>query len=157
MDNRVGAQVPDQAESQKLVKQVDGITQKVETYAVHLNPEERQRALKMPGGGEDVAALIVKLLRQHNVSLPGINPDDIEADLTLADRLRPLVPALETALRLVQDGILEAEAEAWYATTAGYTALVRLSGADAKLASELKPAMEFFGVGRKRKPRSEPK
>jgi hypothetical protein len=157
MDNRVGAQVPDQAESEKLVKQVDGITKKVEAYAVHLNPEERQRALKMPGGGEEIARQISKLLRAHSVSLPGINPDDIESDLTLADRLRPLVPALETALRLVQDGILEAEAEAWYATTAGYTALVRLSGSDAKLAAELKPAMEFFGVGRKRKPRNEPK
>lgn len=157
MDNRVGARVPDQAESQKLVKQVEGVTKKVEAYAVHLNPQERQRALKMPGGGEDVARLIIKLLRQHDVSLPGVDPDDIESDLTLAERLRPLVPVLETALRLVQDGILEAEAEAWYATTAGYTALVRTSGGDPKLAAELKPAMEFFGVGRKRKPRSEPK
>jgi len=107
----------------------------------------------MPSGGEAIAALVVQLLRKHKVALPGISADDIEADLTLAQRLAPAVRALETTLRLAQDGILEAESEAWYATTAGYTALVRLSGTDPKLHAELKPAMDFFGVGRKRKPR----
>jgi hypothetical protein len=154
MENRVGDQVPDQAEALKLVKQIEDVSAKTEKYSVHLTPEERQKALKMPGGGEDVARLVASLLRKHEVSLPGVDADDIEADLLLAARLRPVAQAHETAQRLAQDGILEAESEAWSATTAGYTALVRLSGGNAKLLADLKPAMDFFGVGRKRKPRA---
>jgi hypothetical protein len=151
MENRVGDHVPSEATVDKLVAEVDGIGDKTEKYTVSLTPDERQRALKMPGGGEDIARLIAKLMRKHDVSLPGISPEDIEADLVLATRLAPLAEALATRLRRVQDGILEAESECWYATTAGYTALARLAGGDAKLAHDLKPAMDFFGVGKKRK------
>lgn len=157
MQNKVGAAVPDPAESAKMVADVEAISTHVGKYVARLNQEERQRALRMPDGGEAIAGLIAQLLNKYAVTLPGIAGDDILRDLTLAERLRPLVPSLELLLRLAQDGVLEAEAEAWYGTTAGYTALVRLSGHDATLAAELKPAMEFFGVGRKRKARTEPK
>ena len=154
MENRVGDKIPEAAESAALVEQTKNMGAALEEYSVLLTPEERQRALKMPGGGADIAQLVVSLLRKHKVALPNISADDIEADLLLASRLRPLIPALERVLRLAGDGILEAESEAWYSTTAGYTALVRLSGTDAALLADLKPAMDFFGVGRKRKPRT---
>ncbi|APR86826.1 hypothetical protein A7982_12175 [Minicystis rosea] len=157
MQNKVGAEVPDAAESAKMIAEVEAISASLSKYVIRLNQEERQRALRMPDGGEAIAGLIAQLLNKYAVTLPGVSGDDIQRDLTLAERLQPLVPALEMLLRLAQDGILEAEAEAWYGTTAGYTALVRLSGNDATLAAELKPAMEFFGVGRKRKARTEPK
>ncbi|MFT3764930.1 MAG: hypothetical protein QM820_05345 [Minicystis sp.] len=156
MQNKVGASVPDQAESAKMVADVEMVSTNVAKYVARLNQEERARALRMPAEGEAIAGLIAQLLKKYAVTLPGISGEDIQRDLTLAARLQPLVPALEMLLRLVQDGVLEAEAEAWYGTTAGYTALVRLSGSDPTLAAELKPAMEFFGVGRKRRPRTEP-
>jgi hypothetical protein len=156
MENEVGAQVPDQAESERLVQDVEGVSASVGRYAVRLGEDERQRALRMPEGGEEIAALVARLLVEHGVSLPGVSAADIERDLTLAARLRPLVAALARTLRLVEDGVLEAEGEAWYGTTAGYTALVRLMATNATLAAELKPALDFFGVGRTRKKPSIP-
>ena len=102
---------------------------------------------------ESANKLIAKLLTAHKVSLPGIDPADIEADRLLAERLAPVATELGSLQRLVQDTILQANHERWSATTAGYTSLVRTMDANPELREALKPALDAFGVGRKRSPR----
>lgn len=154
MDNRVGDELPSETEAEKLVKDVEAIAKKIDKYGDSLSPDERQRALKPPDGSEPITELIASLIAKHKVSLPGVGADDMLADLTLARRLAPLTRAIAHLERKVQDVVLQANAERWAATTAGYTTLVRAMGANPELENEMKPALQFFGVGRKRKPRS---
>ena len=93
-------------------------------------------------------------MADHDVTLPDVNAEDMNADLTLSRCLAPLRTEVASLLQRIDDTILEAEAETWYATTAGYTALVRLSKHDAKLQSELAPAVSFFRLG-KRAPKTQ--
>ena len=154
MENRVGEDVPSEVEAAKLVKDIEAIGKKVDHYGVDLTPDERGRALKPPDGSEAVTQLIAKLVAKYKVALPGVAADEMLADLALAQRLAPAANAIAALERKVQDTILQANSERWSATTAAYTALVRAMGANPALENELKPAMEFFGVGRKRKPRA---
>jgi hypothetical protein len=154
MQNLVGEHVPSEAEVEKILKDIDNLSARLAKYTIHLSAESRQKALKPPDGSESTTKLIVKLMKSHNVSLPNISAEDMEADRLLAERLEPVVVALGKVQRKVQDTILEAGHERWYATTAGYTALVRLIGIDPGLETDLKPALDAFGVGRKRKPRT---
>lgn len=154
MENRVGDELPTEDEAAKLVKEVEGLMKKVGKYGGDLSPEERRHALKPPDGSEEVTELIARLVDKHKVSIPGVNAADMLADLTLARRLAPLARALASLERRVEDVILQANAERWSATTSAYTSLVRAMGASPELENDLKPATTFFGVGRKRKPRS---
>jgi hypothetical protein len=154
MQNLVGEHVPSEGEIQKIIKDIEAIDAKLEKYTHSLNAESRQRALKPPDGSEATTKLIAKLMTKHGVSLPNISAEDMEADRLLAERLQPVAETLTALLRKVHDTLLEAGHERWYATTAGYTALVRLVATDPALETALKPALEAFGVGRKRKPRA---
>jgi len=153
MDNLVGDDVPSEADLAKILKDLSAAEAKLDKYTHPLNPEGRQRALKPPDGSEATTELIAKLLTKHKVSLPGVSSSEMLADLALAKSLATVADTLTTLLRTVQDTILQANSERWAGTTAGYTALVRAMGADPTLENELKPAMEAFGVGRKRTPR----
>lgn len=153
MENQVGDVVPSDAEIEKILKDIRGLRNRLEKYGDVLTPEERQSTLKPPEGGDATSKLIARLLTQHKVSLPGIDPADIETDRLLAERLAPVASELSSLQRLVQDTILQANHERWSATTAGYTALVRTMDANSELREALKPALDAFGVGRKRAPR----
>jgi hypothetical protein len=153
MENRVGDVVPSEAEIEELLKDIGGLRSKLEKYGDFLSPEARQSTLKPPEGSEATSRLITKLLTAHKVSLPGVDPADIEADRLLAERLAPVAAELGSLQRLVQDTILQANHERWSATTAGYTSLVRTMDANPELREALKPALDAFGVGRKRSPR----
>jgi hypothetical protein len=45
----------------------------------------------------------------------------------------------------------EAQSECWWAATAFYSTLSRLTGADPKLEAALKPVIDFFATGRRKK------
>lgn len=154
MENLVGDVLPSETDANQLLDDVKAIAKKIEQYGDNLTPDERAHAPKPPDGSEPITELVASLVTKHKVSLPGVGADDLLADLTLAKRLAPLVSAIAALERQVQDVILQANAERWAATTAGYTALVRAMSASSQLENDLKPALEFFGVGRKRKRRS---
>ena len=99
--------------------------------------------------GERIVGLIGGLAAQHEVSLPRISVDDMNSDLALAQRLAPLARAVSNLSQTLSDTILQAQSECWWAATAFYSALARLSSADAKLESSLKPAIEFFARRRR--------
>ena len=152
MKNRVGNVMPSDQEIQRLLKDVQNLAARIEKFTVTLSAEERQRTTKMRAQGERIVEMVGDLATRNEVSLPRISVEDMKNDLTLAQRLAPLAQALESVSQTVSDTILQAQSECWWAATAFYTALSRLSDADAQLEGSLKPAIEFFA----RRRRSEP-
>jgi hypothetical protein len=155
MQDKVGSKVPTEKEVQKLIEDVKAIQAKIEEYTIALTSDDRAVTTKMRTGGESVVGTIGGLAKDHGLSLPEISVDAMNADLLLVQRLRPLSSALGALLQRVDDTILEAQSECWWAATAFYTTLARLSSANATLQAALKPVVDFFAVGR-RKPK-EPK
>ena len=152
MKNRVGNVMPSDQEIQRLLKDVQNLAARIEKFTVTLSAEERQRTTKMRAQGERIVEMVGDLATRNEVSLPRISVEDMKDDLTLAQRLAPLAQALEGVSQTVSDTILQAQSECWWAATAFYTALSRLSDADAQLEGALKPAIELFA----RRRRSEP-
>jgi hypothetical protein len=72
----------------------------------------------------------------------------VERDI---EQLPPLSSAIQGLQRRVDDTVLEAQSECWWAATALYTALARASGAEPKLEAALEPIIDFFSVGRRTK------
>ena len=101
-----------------------------------LSAEEQAATVKMRIGGDPIVADIAKLTK----------------DLTLAQRLRPLASAVEQLSQRLSDTVLEAQSECWWAATAYYTSLCRVADADPVLEAALRPIIDFFAVGRRKKP-----
>lgn len=153
MQDKVGSNVPTEQEIQNLVDDLKALQAKVEAYTISLTTEERSATTKMRIGGEGVVGTIGTLATDHKLSLPEISVEAMNADLLLAQRLRPLASAAGAFAQRLDDTILEAQSECWWAATAFYTTLARLSGANATMQSALKPVVDFFAVGR-RKPKA---
>jgi len=155
MENRVGDPLPGEAEVGKLVTDVHTLRTKAEKFCVALTADERKKAVKFREGGDAIVALVGKLLDEHGVTLPDVTRDGMTADVQLARRIEPLRASVASLLQLLDDTILEAESEAWWAATASYTALARMSKGNARLEADLRPAVEFFRLG-KRNPKPAP-
>jgi hypothetical protein len=149
MQDMVGDPVPTEKEIEALVAQIQGIEAKLERYTVLLTAEQRKATTKMRSGGETIVPKVGVLATEHGVALPGVSVDGMLADLALAQRLAPLSAAIQGLQRRVDDTVLEAQSECWWAATALYSALARASGATPKLEASLRPIVEFFAVGRR--------
>lgn len=156
MQNRVGAVVPSEEEIQALVKDVQNLAAKVQRFTLMLSAEDRKRTTKMRARGERIVELVGDLAVQNQVSLPRISVADMKNDLALNQRLAPLAQALSNLSQAISDTMLQAQSECWWAATAFYSALSRLSDLDPQLETSLKPAVEFFARKRKREPDAEP-
>lgn len=156
MQNRVGTFVPSEEEIQGLVKDVQTLAGKLEKFTLTLSAEDRRRATKMRTGGERIVDLVSELATQHQVALPRISVADMKNDLVLAQRLAPLVQAVGSVAQTLSDTTLLAQSECWWAATAFYSALTRLSDAEPRIETALKPAVEFFARRRRPEPVDEP-
>lgn len=155
MENRVGDVVPSDKEVAQLVKDIESVAQRVAKFGVHLTPEERRRVPKMRDGGEKLVPLVGELAGIRKLDIPGMSVDGMKADLLLTDRLAPVANAAEALAQLLADTRLEAGGECWWAFTSFYSLLGSMAARDPKLATALKPAVDFFAIGR-RKPRAAP-
>jgi hypothetical protein len=151
MENRVGSKVPSEKDVEKLVAQVKALSHALESFTVALTAEQRQATTKFRPGGEAIVATVGRLADEHAVALPGVSVEDMSADLLLAQRLAPLATALEALSQRVDDTVLEARSECWWAATALYTSLARVAGGSPALETSLKPVTEFFAAGRRKK------
>lgn len=156
MQNKVGNVVPSEKVIKGLVEQLSTIEEKVTAFTVELTTEERKATTKMRTGGEPIARLVGELAEANGVALPKISVEGMRSDLQLIERMKPLQAALDDLSQRVADTILQAQSEAWWAATAYYTALSRMAAADAKLERSLKPAVDFFAIGRRKKPAEKP-
>lgn len=151
MRDRVGSTNPTAEQLADLQSRVEALVRDSKSFAVSLDSEERQRTTKFRPGGDGIVELVSKLAQKHNVSLPGATPDGIVADFALAKKVRPLATEARAYANLLDDTALQAESECWWGTTALYTTLVRISSTDPQLADALRPAIDFFAHGRRKK------
>ena len=154
MENKVGDTVPSEDTINATNEELTKARQKLKPFLVSLSVEERRRALRFRPGGEAIVALMAKLARQTGVSLPGVSVEGMEGDLALSKTLSSVEENAQVLLDAVSDTRLQALSEAWWAATALYTSLSRVADSDPELARALKPATEFFAVGR-RTPKNE--
>lgn len=150
MENKVGDEVPTEAEIVAAVKVIAELRAKLAKFTVKLTPEERRHLLRFRPGGERIVELIGGLAEKYDVTLPDMPVEGMRDDLTLAQRLAPLVREVNLLGEHLADTTAAAYSEAWQAATGNYSVLSRVSAANPALASELGPAKEFFAT-RKRK------
>nr|HEX4317154.1 hypothetical protein [Kofleriaceae bacterium] len=143
----MGSKIPASALVSKLQKALEHAQSESLPFAVELTPDERKRALKWRPGGDVVVELVGRLVEAYGITLPGITVEDMNKDLELARSLVALGAAAERYAQLINDTILQAQAECWWAATAYYTTLSRLADANPSLQDALKPAVDFFAHG----------
>ena len=127
------------------------IQKKIAKFTVSLTSEERVGSAKMRTGGEGVVEAVGQLAEQHEIALPQITVEGMTADLTLAQRLRPLAEAARRLSQRVDDTILTAQSEAWWSATAFYTTLARVAAVSPTLQEALRPIVDFFAQGPRKK------
>ena len=147
MRNRVGSHNPSVDEVAERQKEVQHASAQSSAYLQPLSTEERKRTLKFRPGGNLVVALVRRLATKYDVNLPGVSVEDMTNDMDLWDRLVPLSEVVHSYARAIDDTILLAQSEAWWAATAYYTVLCRLAKVDPSLAAALEPAIAFFAHG----------
>lgn len=150
MENRVGDKIPTQEQVETIRTKLEEVLADVSPFGRDLTGDQRQGTTKFRPGGERIVELVCDAAARRNVSLPGISVEGIKADLTLAQRTRPLIKDAQAVADRLGDTALEAESECWWATLALYTALVRLADTDPALKNELAPAVDFFAKGRRK-------
>jgi hypothetical protein len=155
MKDRVGQSVPANEQLETARSKLAESREILSPFTVSLTNEERSRATKMQPGGDRVVDLITRLASKYRVSLPGVSVEGVRSDLALAQQLTPLAAAVDLYGQALDDTILEARSECWWATMAYYTILVRISDTDPELANALKPAIEYFS--RRKTKKAEPK
>jgi len=151
MKDRVGNGNPDKEALDALLADILSLTSRVSAFTVSLSPEERLRTTKFRPGGERIVELIAGLAEQHKLALPNISVVGMRADLQLSQQLRPVAQQAQSLADTLSDTVLEAESECWWAMGAFYTTLVRMADTDPKLAEALRPAIDFFATGRRKK------
>jgi hypothetical protein len=149
MEDKVGEVIPSEKEIAKLVEEIEAVEKKIEKYTVALSSEQRTGTTKMRIGGENVVGQVGTLANNHGLKLPKISVEGMNADLTLAQRIRPLAAAAARLSQRLDDTVLEAQSECWWAATAFYTALARIASADPVLEKAMEPLIKFFAVGRR--------
>jgi hypothetical protein len=151
MDNKVGDHVPAEKQMQGLVGAVQAVRDDVQKFTIKLSPAEKRHQAALPPGGESVVQLVGMLAEKYGIALSDMPVEGMRDDLTLAQRLTPLVSEVALLLETLEDTVSQARSEAWQAATGNYSVLARVSAANPALAKELAPAREFFVRRRSRK------
>ena len=153
MDNRVGDNVPTQAELDALVAQLQDAKDKLAKFAITLMAEERKSRLKPLRGAEAQMRKVVDLCTRYKVSMPAAPVGGMLNDLNLMVQLEPVLAALQPAAQMAEDTQNQAFSEAWQAHLLNYAALSLAAEHDAALAKELQPVIEFMRLyGRRKAP-----
>lgn len=155
MKDRVGNKNPSQETLADLEARLKAIAAEIAVFGIDLTSEERVHSTKFRQGGERIVELLERLAKQYSLALPGLPVDGMVNDLALAQQVRPLATQVGALATTLNDTVLQAESECWWVATAYYTALVRIADSDPKLAEALKPAIDFFSTGRRRKAKTE--
>jgi hypothetical protein len=143
--------MPTDTEVQALIADVAAILERVDAFATALSTAQRSASPKMRAGGERIVATVAQLAEQYGMALPAVSGADMKASLSLAQRLRPLADTSRQLTRRLEDTITNAQGECWWAATALYSALARVSGANPALEAALRPVVAFFARGKRKK------
>jgi hypothetical protein len=152
MMNLVGKKHPSEREVRTIVELLVNLRKKrLAPYTCELTLDERKKQLRVRPGWEGVSLEVVKTANRAGLVLP-VSTRDIVDDMALIAALGPIAAEMRLALNLVEDTIMRAQHEAWYGTTAHYTSLQRLAGADREIEASLARVVAFFAVGSRQAP-----
>jgi hypothetical protein len=118
---------------------------------VKLSADEKKHLLPFRPGGEVIVALIADLAEKYNIHLADMPVEGMRNDLAASQMLAPLVSKFSLIAAWGEDTMSVTRSESWQSTTGNYSVLSRVSEANASLATELKPAREFFAQGPRKK------
>lgn len=150
MQDRVGTKLPTDEQVAGWLTSIKKVQQEMEPFGIGLTPDERKHTLKFRPGGEAIVHALAGSVRGHDVALPGITADAMEADLSLAEKLKPVREAAEALYQFTDDTILEASSECWYAATAYYTALSRMISNYPDIKAVVAQVASLFAIGRRK-------
>jgi hypothetical protein len=149
MQKRVGAKLPSDEQVSVWLATLNRLQQEMAPFGVGLTPDERRRTLKFRPGGESIVHTLAAAVRNHALALPGLTADGMEADLALARKLKPVRDATEALYQFVDDTILEAFSECWYAATAYYSTFSRMVSGFPDIKPVVAEVASFFARRRK--------
>jgi len=150
MQDRVGTNVPTSAQLEGWLATINQIREEMEPYGVGLTPDERKHTLTFRPGGETIVHALASTVRKHNVALPGITADGMEADLLVTQQMKSVRDAAESLYQFADDTVLEASSECWYAATAYYTALSRMVSSFPDIKAVVGQVADFFSTRRRK-------
>jgi hypothetical protein len=156
MQDRVGAKIPTDEQVAGWLGSIKQLHEDIAPFGVGLTPDERKHTLKFRPGGEPIVHALAASVRNHDLSLPGITADGMEADLTLVQKLKPVRDAAEALYQLTDDTILEASSECWYAATAFYTTFSRMVSTFPDIKAVVAQVSSFFAIRRRKQPEPVP-
>ncbi len=150
MQDRVGSNIPTDEQVTGWLTAIQKVREEMAPFGVGLSPEERRHTLKFRPGGETIVHALATAVRGHDLSLPGISADGMEADLSIAEKLKPVRDAAEALYQFTDDTILEASSECWYAATAFYTTMSRMVSSYPDIKAVVAQVSSLFATGRRR-------
>jgi len=156
MQDRVGSKIPTEEQISGWLTKIKQLQQEITPFGVGLTPDERRHTLKFRLGGEPIVHGLAAAVRNHDVALPGVTADGMEADLTLAQKLKPVRDAAESLYQFADDTILEATSECWYAATAYYTAFSRMVSSFPDIKALVSEVALFFARRRRQPEAAQP-
>jgi hypothetical protein len=150
MQDLTGKKVPSEQLAKGWAARIKELQDEMAPYCVSLTPDGRKHTLKFPPGGESIVQKVGGVVRGHDVNLPGITADGMDADLLVTQRLKPVRDAAELLYQLTDDTIVEAGSECWYAATAYYTALSRMVSSFPDIKNMVAEVASFFATWRRK-------
>lgn len=151
MENKVGDKVPSPKVVAEIVDEIKSVNAKLKKFGVTLSVDERKRLLHARREADPMVKRVHELSLKYGVNLPGIPVQGMVSDMTLRDRLLPIVDLLRAALALADDTEGQAESEMWEAFLAHYGVLSSMADKLPELATELAPVVAFMANGKRRK------
>jgi hypothetical protein len=144
MENKVGDDMPSEAEAARMLAGTKGVTEAWMPYGVLLTPAQR-KALHHPRlGAEPHIERVHALATKYKLDIDGIPLQGMTNDFALVAMLRPFQDAMRAGQHLVEDTAGQAESEAWEAFLAYYGTLCGIAKHHAAIAEELAPIIAFM-------------
>lgn len=128
----------------ELIALLDRADALIAAKAPVMSAAEKRRTVKAPPGCEAVIHTVSRLVESYGLTLPNHSVGAMTAALALSQALAPVVERTQLLMTKVGDATFSAKGRAWGSTLAYYTALSRVKGTDAELATALAPVTEFF-------------
>ena len=152
MDNKVGSYVPSDKEIAKVVADLDAVEKQVTKYTITISADDKKHLARFRPGGERVVEIVAGLAEKHGLTLRHAPVSGMRADLALAKQVHVVRTRTERLRERLDDTELQAASECWSAATSYYSTLMRMAEKDPELARDLKEAVDFFALGKRRPP-----
>ena len=138
-------------ESVNLVDQANAL---IDDGSKPLTPKERKHLLKLRKGGEKFIPQIAALAKAHGLELSSHPIDAMTAAMQTAQDHAQVLSRTTVLLKMIEDNLLRAHAQAWDTATLTYSMLRPLAKRDGNVAKTLAPIKAFLASGRRAETRA---